>query len=91
MSAVGDPNTAVFAIGIDVGDNTGESGESITVTGINGFSQNYPVTPSGGGTVGSFIGVVSTVPLRTVFFDEGTGDDDIFIRNPQFRVVRWDN
>ena len=38
-----------------------------------------------------FIGIVSTVPLKELYFNEDNAGDDIFIRDPQFGILEWTN
>jgi hypothetical protein len=82
------PNCAVFAIGITVGDNTRESGEFIALNGINSFYKKFDMSPACAGTHG-FIGIVSTVPLTSVAFNEVSTGDDIFVRDICFGVLEW--
>jgi len=82
-----DRNHAVFAIGITVGDNAAEGEERIEVEGL-GLSKTFAMSPDCPLTHG-FIGVVSTVPLTSLFFNEGNGGDDIFVRDFRFGVLEW--
>jgi hypothetical protein len=82
------PNAAVFAIGITVGDNDAASEEEIVVTGINGLNKTFDMSPNCPQSHG-FIGIVSTVPLMSVSFNEGNGGDDIFVRDFCFGVLEW--
>jgi len=82
-----DRNHAVFAIGITVGGNGAEAEEGIEVTGLT-LSERFGMTPSCPETHG-FIGVVSTEPLTRLFFNEGNGGDDIFVRDLRFGVLEW--
>lgn len=81
-------DSAVFAVGITVGDNDAESGESISMTGIGGFSKQFSLKPDCPGTHG-FIGIVSTVPITMLYFNENNEGDDIFVRDPEFGVIEW--
>ncbi len=83
-----DANCAVFAIGITVGDNSRESGEFIALNGINSFYKKFDMSPACPGTHG-FIGIVSTVPLMSVAFNERSTGDDIFVRDFCFGVLEW--
>jgi len=85
------PNSAVIAVGITVGDNERASEEQVQVLGTGGFlklweDNNYiPNCPA----TTSFLGVVSTVPITQLWFNEGNGDDDIFVRDFCFGVLEW--
>lgn len=81
-------NAAIFAIGITVGDNEGVSEEYIEVWGIDSFNKRFDMTPHCPGLHG-FIGIVSTVPLTQLFFNEDNGGDDIFVRDFCFGVLEW--
>jgi hypothetical protein len=84
-----DLDCVVFAIGIDVGDNEAASEEYIEVEGTGGFTDTSDVVPDCKNTLG-FIGIVSTVPLTSVFFNEGNGPDDIFVRDFAFGYLVTD-
>lgn len=82
---------AVFAIGITVGDNSCESGEGLQTYGINGFDNqavgySCPNCPMAHG----FIGVVATVPMLSIRFNESDTGDDIFVRDLVFGVLQWE-
>jgi len=83
-----DPKAGVFAIGITVADNSAESGEEIIMTGIGGFTKTFGLRPHCPGSHG-FIGIVSTVPITSLFFNENNAGDDIFVRDPEFGVLQW--
>lgn len=84
-------NTAVFAVGITVGDNTAESGEFTAVDGTGGYTREMAgCVPDSPGTHG-FLGVLSTVPLHRLFFNENSGTDDIFVRDLVFGVLEWED
>ena len=86
------PGTAVFAIGMTVGDNTAESGEFTAAEGTGGFAKQMDgCVPNSPGT-NVFLGIVSTVPLTRMFFNERDGSndyDDMFIRDLKFGVLEW--
>ncbi len=87
------PNCAVIAVGITVGSNERESDEQVQVRGTGGFLKLWndedgncvPYCPAST----SFLGVVSTVPITELWFNEGNGDDDIFVRDFCFGVLEW--
>ena len=82
-----DPGYSVQAMGIWVGDNRRESGESLRVYGENDlFLQEFTggVMPHGDLV---FMGLVSAVPLTRFYFDEHGGDDDIFTKDFHFGVA----
>ncbi|MCK4657174.1 MAG: thiol-activated cytolysin family protein, partial [candidate division Zixibacteria bacterium] len=81
-------NAAVFAIGIDIGDNWREPDEEgLYVYGVDGFEKRFlGVAPNHPET---FLGVVATVPLTTFHFNEGDVNDDIFVRDFYFGVLEW--
>ena len=86
---VWDPQVAVFAIGITVGDNAKEAGEFVDVNGVQEFYKKFEETsPNCAGTHG-FIGIVSTVPITSVYFNEVYLEDDIFVRDFNFGVLGW--
>ena len=85
------PNCAVIAIGITVGDNERESDEQVQVRGTGGFlklwnDEDGNCVPNCQGST-SFLGVVSTVPITELWFNEGNGGDDIFVRDFCFGVL----
>ena len=79
---------AVFAIGITVGHNNASSGESVEVTGVNDFYESFTDAPNCPESHG-FLGVISTGPLTTMFFNEDNDGDDIFVRDFRFGVLEW--
>ncbi len=87
------PNCAVFAIGITVGNNEVESDEQVQVKGINNFiklwnNEDGDVIPSCPSSI-EFLGFVSTVPITDIWFNEGNDGDDIFVRDFCFGVLEW--
>ena len=86
---VWDPQTAVFAVGFTVGDNNKEDGEYVDVNGVDGFNKKFDDTsPDCPGTLG-FIGIVSTVPITSIYFNEVYLEDDIFVKDLRFGVLGW--
>ena len=85
-------NAAVFAIGIAVCDNAAESGEGAQVYGVNGFANaSLPNSrPACTGTHG-FLGVVATVPIISLKFNESDTGDDMFVRDLCFGVLQWED
>ncbi|MBK7140690.1 MAG: thiol-activated cytolysin family protein [bacterium] len=85
------PNTAVFAIGISVCDNAAESGEGGKCFGVNGYSQDPMAhsVPACTGTHG-FVGIVATIPLTSIRFNESDTGDDIFVRDLIFGYLTWE-
>lgn len=83
-------NAAVFAIGITVADNEPSSDEGVTVSGYGGLSETFSQRPSCQGSHG-FLGVITTVPILSMYFNEGNGGDDIFVRDFQFGVLEWED
>ena len=82
-------NAAVFAIGITVGNNVPEYNEGATVDGVDGFHVVLPNSvPSCSGKAG-FLGVVASVPLTRLFFNENGTGNDIFVRDFRFGVLEW--
>lgn len=81
--------SAVFAIGMSVGSNQPEQGEGTTVYGVNEYSAVLDNSvPDCFGRIG-FLGVVATVPLKAIEFNEYEGDNDIFVRDFCFGVLEW--
>lgn len=83
-----DDNTYVFAIGFYLGNNGLESSETLEV--FNGSSKvkefTYTSLPqSSAGEI--FVGVVSTVPITRIMYNEGAGTDDIYIKDFCFGVA----
>lgn len=74
----------VLAVGIRVGDNDVESGESLRVYGESDvlLAEFSTGLPDGSGY--TFMGVVAGVPILRFSFDEGSGGDDIYITQPSF-------
>jgi len=80
-------NTIVFAVGITVTDNSKESDEYIEVTCSDpAFNKRFDTAPDCQGIHG-FIGIVSSVPIMSVLFNENNGGDDIAVRDFCFGVV----
>jgi hypothetical protein len=82
-------DVAVFAIGMTIGSNVCESGEEATVYGISNFQKVLDNTCPDCPTTHGFLGVISTVPLTKLHFNEGSGGDDIFVRDFYFGVLNW--
>ncbi|HWR84179.1 MAG TPA: thiol-activated cytolysin family protein [Candidatus Deferrimicrobium sp.] len=81
---------AVFAIGITVSDNSKESGEGAKVYGVNGFAnEDIPNSVPNSPGMHGFLGVVATVPLISLKFNESDTGDDIFVRDFCFGVLEW--
>lgn len=79
----------VFAIGVNIGDNEARSEEYTDVRGTNGFFKRFD-----NGTVScqgrmAFMGVISTVPITSFFFNEDNGGDDICVQDLYFGTVEW--
>lgn len=86
-------NSAVLAFAMTVADNARQPGEYTAVDGTGGLSRQFDAcVPDSPGTAEGFLGVISTVPLTRVFFNErGDTDnwDDIYIRDFQFGLLEW--
>lgn len=86
-ASTNDDETYVFAIGFYLCDNGRETSETLEV--FNGTSKvqeyDYNYLPNSTGEV--FVGVVSTVPITHIVFNEGAGGDDIFIKDFCFGVA----
>jgi hypothetical protein len=81
-------NAAVFAIGITVGHNEAKGEEFIDVHCIGEFDHRFQDRPSCPSSHG-FMGVVATVPIKSMFFNEDNGGDDIFVRDFEFAHLEW--
>lgn len=83
-------NAAVFAIGISICDNNAESGEGGQVYGVNGFANASLANsrPSSPGIEG-FLGIIATVPITSIRFNESDTGDDMFVRDLCFGVLTW--
>jgi len=82
-----DPGYSILALGIWVGDNARESGETLRVYGENDlflkeFTSGY--LPHGGI---QFMGMVSAVPLTRFYFNERAGGDDLCTKDFHFGVA----
>jgi len=82
-----DAPLSVYAVGIRVGDNGAESGEYLRVYGESDLllAEFTSGLPDGSGY--DFMGVVSAIPIHRMFFNEGSGGDDIVITDPSFGVA----
>lgn len=78
----------VYAIGFIMVDNSTHSSEFLEVHAIDGAGECQigliTHAQAGGGFTNGFIGVVSPVPIRRIFFDEDSGGDDIGIKHFYF-------
>jgi len=83
-----DSHAAVFAIGITVGNNVAQSGEAITTYGVNSFGLQFNMSPDCPGQCG-FIGIVATIPVTELFFNEANTSNNIFVRDFCFGVLQW--
>jgi hypothetical protein len=87
ITVTGTDSCTVFAMGTYVGHNDFVSGqESLHIYGKDDLplAEFKSGLPDGSGHV--FMGVVSAVPITRLYFDEGSGDDDICIQDFFFGV-----
>jgi Thiol-activated cytolysin len=82
-------NAAVFAIGFTVGDNEYADEEYVEVTGVNNFIHRFGKTSPNCPGLHGFVGIVATMPITLIHFNEGSGGDDIFVRDFCFGVIDW--
>jgi hypothetical protein len=72
--------TPLYAAGFTLLDNAAEAGESLTVIGQSGAVLGRLEAPIASG----FVGVVSSEPIASLYFDEHAGGDDIAIEELVF-------
>jgi hypothetical protein len=82
---VGVTGTNVFAIALKVEDNEPESSEFLEVYAHDAGQDCY--IDQIGDDVEGFMGIISPVPLKRIWFDEGAGGDDIAVRDFVFGVI----
>lgn len=70
--------TPLYAAGFTLVDNTAEAGESLTVIGQSGAVLGRL---DGTAIANGFVGVVSSEPIASLYFDEHPGGDDIAIQD----------
>lgn len=81
---IGVTDDNVYAIGLHVFDNTPVSEEFLEVFAVDGMGEcfidqiNEPIN--------GFMGIISPIPLKRIWFNEDTGADDIGIDNFTFGV-----
>jgi hypothetical protein len=56
---------------------------------IDNFSEDFAEEPNCNRTHG-FLGVVSTVPITSMLFNENNDGDDIFVRDFEFGYLEWE-
>lgn len=76
------PDDNVFAIAFHMQENSPESGEYLEIHAVdeNGDCQIGYITEG----INGFYGIVSPVPLRRIWFNEDSGDDDIALDDLYF-------
>ncbi len=78
-------NDQVFALSIELRENSFESGENFTISAGTNFTQLADIDISSlpdNDVV--FLGVISETPFNRFWLDESSGGDDMAIVNPQF-------
>lgn len=85
-----DSGRSVFAIGLWFCLNYSEEGEKFTVRCSNGYEKTFDNVPNNDDIYGydrycTFVGFVSSSPIKELSFDGNEGDD-IFIKYPYFGV-----
>lgn len=81
------PHSNVTAFALNLLSNNSNPGESLTVFGHDGsVLAQLPLIPRTSAAAGvSFLGVTSDTPIKSIVFNEDTGDDDIEISH--FRLA----
>ena len=72
----------VYGFGFDLRDSDRSPGEFFQVFGASGLLGSTPVMADSAAS--DFVGVVSSVPITHVIFDEDPGSDDIAVRSFSF-------
>jgi len=80
-----DSGRSVFAIGLWFCHNMVEGDEKFIVRCLNGYKEKFDNVPNND-NICTFVGFVSSSPIKELFFDEDDGGDDIFIKFPYFGV-----
>ena len=82
-----DPNYTVFAAGFIIADNSHESYEQTIVkmaqVDTSVFFNTAPHCPG----LNSFIGVICDETIKSVYFNESSSGDDIFVRDIYFKYI----
>ena len=80
-----DSGRSVFAIGLWFCHNMVEGDEKYIVRCLNGYKEEFDNVPNND-NICTFVGFVSSSPIKVLFFDEDDGGDDIFIKFLYFGV-----
>lgn len=80
-------NNILYAIAVEIGHNVFTSDEFLEIYRLNDigeqvFIKNFPASE-----LGSFIGIISPIPINILHFEESIDGDDIFIRNLRFGIL----
>lgn len=81
---IGVTGTNVYAFGFYVEDNEAEAQEFLEVYAADGLQDCY--IDQINDPINNFVGLISPVPLKRIWFNEGSGGDDIAVKNFTFGV-----
>jgi len=82
---VGVTDTLVYAIAVEFGGNEFSTDEWMEVYGAKNQDEKF-LRQFNSDSLQSFLGVVSSVPLRRILFNESADGDDAFLRDFRFGV-----